>query len=203
MNSNDEKTEDRKSFDPMTSSVGTIDDDDFHFHMAMLINASRREDDADYGKFRRQFITHIDARIAEARQQGHIEGFDRAWAECNRQAAAIGAPLATPAAALTGMQVSLDVSRGDEDATNRIFGEVVGVQDSNTGPVILAVESSRNFATPAAAAPKAVELPEPDTMHYAPYQGALVKYHSPDQIIEFANARARAAVALAVTQEKK
>jgi len=40
-----------------------------------------------------------------------------------------------------GAQVSMDVSTGDTDAGNRIFGTIDVVQDG----VILAIEDSRNF----------------------------------------------------------
>ena len=44
-------------------------------------------------------------------------------------------------------------------------------------------------------------LPEPDTTYYAPFGGARLKYHSTDQIYEFANARVRATpAALAAAQ---
>lgn len=40
---------------------------------------------------------------------------------------------------------------------------------------------------------KAVPMPLPDTTQYAQWQGQPIKYHSLDQIIEFANARVAAA----------
>ena len=39
------------------------------------------------------------------------------------------------------------------------------------------------------------KLPEPDTTHYAQWAGDRIKYHSVDQIIEFANAKVAAAIA--------
>lgn len=44
---------------------------------------------------------------------------------------------------------------------------------------------------------KLPKLPEPDTTHYAQWAGDRIKYHSVDQIIEFANARVTAALAAA------
>lgn len=41
---------------------------------------------------------------------------------------------------------------------------------------------------------KAVPMPLPDTTQYAQWQGQPIKYHSLDQIIEFANARVAAAL---------
>lgn len=51
---------------------------------------------------------------------------------------------------MRGLIVSMDVSTGDDDASHRIFGEVEGVMPQGDSYVILAVESSRNFAAPAA-----------------------------------------------------
>jgi hypothetical protein len=57
---------------------------------------------------------------------------------------------------LIGMEVSIDVSTGDEDGGNRIFGRVDGVQAGTDGKsMILATEESRNFAAPQAQQPEA------------------------------------------------
>lgn len=40
-----------------------------------------------------------------------------------------------------------------------------------------------------------VTLPAPDTTHYAQWAGDTIKYHSDDQIYEFASARVKAALA--------
>lgn len=42
--------------------------------------------------------------------------------------------------------------------------------------------------------PPRVSLPDPDTTHYAQWAGDRIKYHSPDQIVEYANARVKAAL---------
>ena len=61
-------------------------------------------------------------------------------------------PVAAPD--LTGMEVSMDVSTGDEDGAHRIFGRVDSMQAGTDGkPMILAVEESRNFAPVAAPQP--------------------------------------------------
>ena len=49
---------------------------------------------------------------------------------------------------IMGMKVSMDVSTGDDDAGNRIFGRVIGA----SADVILAEESRRNFTSPPPAA---------------------------------------------------
>lgn len=51
---------------------------------------------------------------------------------------------------LIGLSVSMDVSTGEENGGDRIFGEVEEVMDDGDALVLLAVESSRNFAAPAA-----------------------------------------------------
>ena len=51
---------------------------------------------------------------------------------------------------LVGLTVSMDVSTGDDDAFHRVFGEVEGVMPQGDSHVIMAVETSRNFAAPAA-----------------------------------------------------
>jgi hypothetical protein len=51
------------------------------------------------------------------------------------------APKPTPDDVLIGKKISMDVSTGDDNAGNRIFGTVVEIQDD----VLLAVEDSRNF----------------------------------------------------------
>ena len=51
---------------------------------------------------------------------------------------------------LVGLTVSMDVSTGDDDAFHRVFGEVEGVMPQGDSHVILTVETSRNFAAPAA-----------------------------------------------------
>lgn len=47
---------------------------------------------------------------------------------------------------LIGLQVSMDVSTGDDDAEHRIFGKVIATMPSEDGITILAEEESRNFA---------------------------------------------------------
>ena len=51
---------------------------------------------------------------------------------------------------LVGLHVSMDVSTGEENGGDRIFGEIEEVMDGGDALVLLAVESSRNFAAPAA-----------------------------------------------------
>lgn len=51
---------------------------------------------------------------------------------------------------LVGLTVSMDVSTGEENGGDRIFGEIEEVMDDGDTLVLLAVESSRNFAAPAA-----------------------------------------------------
>lgn len=54
---------------------------------------------------------------------------------------------------LIGMEVSMDVSTGDEDFDHRIFGRIEGLMAKGDGTdIILAVEESRNFATDTQAA---------------------------------------------------
>lgn len=60
--------------------------------------------------------------------------------------------------ALIGMEVSMDVSTGDEDFDHRIFGRIEGLMAKGDGTdIILAVEESRNFA-----ASQPSKLPPPE-----------------------------------------
>jgi hypothetical protein len=63
---------------------------------------------------------------------------------------------------------------------------------AKTHKVIDEIQTAQSQAQPVHQWPP---LPEPDTTHYAPFAGASVRYHSVDQIIEFANARVAAAIA--------
>lgn len=58
---------------------------------------------------------------------------------------------------IIGMEVSMDVSTGDDDAGHRIFGTVCEVMLAERGAgtnTILVIEESRNFAPPAGLLPK-------------------------------------------------
>jgi hypothetical protein len=60
---------------------------------------------------------------------------------------------------IMGMEVSMDVSTGDDDIDHRVYGQVYEVILAHeAGPdVILAIESERNFTTPPAAQPAVPE----------------------------------------------
>ena len=62
---------------------------------------------------------------------------------------------------IKGMEVSMDVSTGDDDIDHRVYGQVYEVILAHeAGPdVILAIESERNFTTPPAAQPPAQPAP--------------------------------------------
>jgi len=64
---------------------------------------------------------------------------------------------------IMGMEVSMDVSTGDDDIDHRVYGQVYEVILAHeAGPdVILAIESERNFTTPPAAQPAV-----PDAIHH-------------------------------------
>jgi hypothetical protein len=52
---------------------------------------------------------------------------------------------------IMGMEVSMDVSTGDDDIDHRVYGtvyEVIFQDDGGTPDVILAIETDRNFTTP-------------------------------------------------------
>jgi hypothetical protein len=52
---------------------------------------------------------------------------------------------------IMGMEVSMDVSTGDDDIDHRVYGtvyEVIFQDDGGTPDVILAIETERNFTTP-------------------------------------------------------
>jgi hypothetical protein len=54
---------------------------------------------------------------------------------------------------IMGMEVSMDVSTGDDDIDHRVYGtvyEVIFQDDGGTPDVILAIETERNFTTPPA-----------------------------------------------------
>jgi hypothetical protein len=64
---------------------------------------------------------------------------------------------------IMGMEVSMDVSTGDDDIDHRVYGtvyEVIFQDDGGTPDVILAIETERNFTTPPAQ-PAPVQEPEP------------------------------------------
>lgn len=74
-----------------------------------------------------------------------------------------GQPVAVPDGwrdNLVGLHVSMDVSTGEENGGDRIFGEIEEVMDDGDALVLLAVESSRNFAAPAAQVDAKFLLPE-------------------------------------------
>jgi hypothetical protein len=80
--------------------------------------------------------------------------------------AAQPAPVQEPVAwhdKIMGMEVSMDVSTGDDDIDHRVYGQVYEVILAHeAGPdVILAIESERNFTTPPAAQPAV-----PDAIHH-------------------------------------
>jgi hypothetical protein len=63
---------------------------------------------------------------------------------------------------IMGMEVSMDVSTGDDDIDHRVYGtvyEVIFQDDGGTPDVILAIETERNFTTPPAAQPAPVHEP--------------------------------------------
>jgi ribosomal protein S14 len=72
------------------------------------------------------------------------------------EALAQPAPVQEPVAwhdKIMGMEVSMDVSTGEDDIDHRIYGtvyEVILKDDGGTPDVILAIESERNFTTPPA-----------------------------------------------------
>jgi hypothetical protein len=64
---------------------------------------------------------------------------------------------------IMGMEVSMDVSTGDDDIDHRVYGtvyEVIFQDDGGTPDVILAIETERNFTTPPAAQPAPVQEPD-------------------------------------------
>jgi hypothetical protein len=73
---------------------------------------------------------------------------------------------ASPTAPIdNGREVSMDVSTGDDDIGNRIFGNVIGIQDG----IILVEETARNFAAPIdnVAVKKVLDLCQPlETVEY-------------------------------------
>jgi hypothetical protein len=79
-------------------------------------------------------------------------GSDKINAEFDKAIAAIKEALAQPeqdiAALVTGMEVSIDVSTGDHDSGNRLFGVVDLVQQSQGskhGLILLVQETKANF----------------------------------------------------------
>jgi hypothetical protein len=69
---------------------------------------------------------------------------------------ALAAPVQEPVAwhdKVIGMEVSMDVSTGEDDIDHRVYGQVYEVMLAYDGSpdVILAIESERNYPTPPAA----------------------------------------------------
>jgi hypothetical protein len=74
---------------------------------------------------------------------------------CQEAADALAAPVQETVAwsdKIIGMEVSMDVSTGDDDIDHRVYGQVYEVMLAYDGgpDVILAIESERNFTTPPA-----------------------------------------------------
>jgi hypothetical protein len=76
---------------------------------------------------------------------------------------------------IKGMEVSMDVSTGDDDIDHRVYGQVYEVMLAYDGgpDVILAIESERNYTTPPAAQQEPVEF---EDWHSANYVQPLEKY---------------------------
>ena len=78
------------------------------------------------------------------------------WVRMTEEAHGItAAPVQEPVAwhdKIIGMEVSMDVSTGDDDIDHRVYGQVYEVMLAYDGgpDVILAIESERNFTTPPA-----------------------------------------------------
>lgn len=86
---------------PLASSASVRDDAEFR-------KLARRYRETDFGAadLLIQIIAHIDKAIAEARQQGHIEGFHNGVKHCDEQAAIAASLTATPAAAPQGVELT-------------------------------------------------------------------------------------------------
>jgi hypothetical protein len=77
------------------------------------------------------------------------------------------APVQEPVAwhdKIIGMEVSMDVSTGEDDIDHRVYGQVYEVMLAYDGgpDVILAIESERNYTTPPAAQRQWVGLTQQD-----------------------------------------
>jgi hypothetical protein len=94
-------------------------------------------------------VLEIKASKLTHRKLGEIYGVDRSTitriksGDIRKWTASPTAPI-DDYEALNGREVSMDVSTGDDDIGNRIFGNVIGIQDG----IILVEETARNFAAP-------------------------------------------------------
>lgn len=90
-----------------------------------------------------------------------------AWMPIPDLAAAPAAPATPDLSALIGMEVSVDVSTGDDDAERRYFGTVVGTNpgDGKHGSILLVADCEPNFeavvVTPESAEPELGKRPTP------------------------------------------
>jgi hypothetical protein len=113
----------------------------------------------------RKAITAIKQALAASVQKGAIgvEYQKSPWDEKGISMPPPAAPVQEPVAwhdKIIGMEVSMDVSTGDDDIDHRVYGQVYEVMLAYDGgpDVILAIESERNFTTPPAAPNLQAEL---------------------------------------------